>query len=67
MVSKLDYFLEKGKFVLHDIVVHSKVFECLFFLGIVLLTTMASTFDVRSIEKLNENSFHMWKMNIEFL
>jgi hypothetical protein len=36
------------------------------FFDIVLLTIMASTFDVWCIEKLNENSFHMWKMNMEF-
>ncbi len=37
------------------------------FFGIVLLTIMVSTFDVQSIKKLNENSFHTWKTNIEFL
>ncbi len=52
--------------LLHDIVVLFKSFECLFF-GIVLFIIVASTFDVQSIEKRNENSFHTWKMNIEFL
>jgi hypothetical protein len=28
---------------------------------------MASIFEARSIEKLNDNNFHTWKMKMEFL
>jgi len=28
---------------------------------------MASTFNAQNIEKLNNNSFHTWKMKMEFL
>ncbi len=45
-----------------------KVLKLLIFLfsGIVQFTIMASTFDARSIEKVNGNNFHTWKMKMEF-
>jgi uncharacterized protein YehS (DUF1456 family) len=33
---------------------------------IVLITIIACSFDVQSIEKLNGNNFHTWKMKIQF-
>ncbi len=39
---------------------------CVFF-GIVLLTLMVSTSNVQSIENLNGNNYHTWKMKMEYL
>ncbi len=45
-----------------------KSFEILnvWFFNVVLITIMASTFNVLIIENLNGNSFHSWKMKIKF-
>ncbi len=37
------------------------------FSGLILLAIMASTSNGQNIEKLNSNSFHTWKMKMEFL
>jgi hypothetical protein len=36
------------------------------FSSIVLLTIIASTSKAQSIEKLDDNNFHTWKMKMEF-
>ncbi len=43
-----------------------KILSVLFF-GIVLFIIIASIFYAQSIEKLNRNKFHTWKMKMEFL
>ncbi len=53
--------------MLNDIVVHSKVFECLFFLVLFYSQPWHLLLMFEALKNLNENSFHMWKMNIEFL
>jgi len=37
------------------------------FFGIIVFIIMAFIFYVQSIEKLNANNFHTWKMKMEFL
>jgi hypothetical protein len=54
-----------GVFFSSHFVESFKVLSVLFF-GIVVLKIMASIFNVQSIEILNGNNLHTWKMKMEF-
>ncbi len=52
--------------MLHVIVVYSKVLKFwMSVFDIVLITVMASIYNVQSIENLNNNNFHTWEMKME--
>jgi hypothetical protein len=52
--------------VIRELELHVIVISLSVSFSIVLVTNIASSFDVQSIEKLNGNHFHTWKMKIEF-
>jgi hypothetical protein len=62
----LGSFESLGVFLFFLFLVENLKVLSVLFLGIILLTIMTFTFDVQSIEKLNGNNFHTWKMKMEF-
>jgi hypothetical protein len=62
----LDNFETLGVFLFFIFFVESFKVLSVLFLGIVLLIVMAFPFDVQSVEKLNANNFHTWKMKMDF-